>query len=57
MLRGREMQHANLAFDLANRFLSDLEDEALVVEKRAQLEGRNVTLFLAPQTVQLVFLD
>jgi len=52
MLRGREMQHANLAFDLINRFLVDLEQEPIVVEKRAQLEGRNVTLFLAPQSLQ-----
>ena len=52
MLRGREMQHANLAFDLINRFLVDLEGELMVIEKRAQLEGRNVTLFLAPQPVQ-----
>lgn len=51
MLRGREMQHANLAFDLMNRFLADLEGDPIVVEKRAQLEGRNVTLFLAPQTL------
>src|SRR5574344_475526 len=51
MLRGREMQHANLAFDLANRFLTDLEQEPIVVEKKAQLEGRNVTLFLAPQSL------
>lgn len=50
MLRGREMQHANLAFDLANKFLTDLEGEPLIVEKKAQLEGRNVTLFLAPQS-------
>lgn len=52
MLRGREMQHSNLAFDLANRFLTDLAEEALVVEKKPQLEGRNVTMFLAPQSVQ-----
>lgn len=52
MLRGREMQHANLAFDLANRFLADLENEPIAIEKRAQLEGRNVTLFLAPQSLQ-----
>lgn len=51
MLRGREMQHSNLAFDLANRFLADLEKEPIVVEKRAQLEGRNVTLFIAPQSL------
>lgn len=52
MLRGREMQHANLAFDLVNRFLTDLEQEPIVIEKKPQLEGRNVTLFLAPQTLQ-----
>jgi len=51
MLRGREMQHSNLAFDLANRFLADLADEALVIEKKPQLEGRNVTMFLAPQNL------
>ena len=51
MLRGREMQHSNLAFNLANRFLTDLEQEPIVIEKRPQLEGRNVTMFLAPQTV------
>ncbi len=49
MLRGREMQHSNLAFDLANKFLADLEGQPLVVEKKAMLEGRNVTLYLAPQ--------
>ncbi len=51
MLRGREMQHSNLAFELADRFLKDLEGEAFIIEKKAQLEGRNVTLFLAPQPV------
>lgn len=49
MMRGREMQHVNLAFDLANRFLEDLKSEPLVVEKKPQLEGRNVTLYLGPQ--------
>lgn len=49
MMRGREMQHSNLAFDLANRFIQDLKDEPLVVEKKPQLEGRNVTLYLGPQ--------
>lgn len=50
MLRGREMQHSNLAFDLANRFLEDLTDTPMIIEKKAQLEGRNVTLFLGPQS-------
>lgn len=52
MLRGREMQHANLAFELLNKFLADLEGEAMIIEKKPQLEGRNVTLFLAPQAAQ-----
>ena len=49
MLRGREMQHSQLAFDLANRFVEDLKDEPIQIEKKPQLEGRNVTLFLGPQ--------
>lgn len=49
MLRGREMQHTNLAFDLLNRFVEDLADTGAVVEKKPQVEGRNVTLYLAPQ--------
>jgi len=48
MLRGREMQHSNLAFDLANRFMEDLVGDTIAVEKKPQLEGRNVTLFLSP---------
>lgn len=50
MLRGREMQHSSLAFDLANRFIADLKDEPITVEKKPMLEGRNVTLYLAPQS-------
>ena len=48
MMRGREMQHSNLAFDLANRFNENLKNDPLVVEKKPMLEGRNVTLYLAP---------
>ena len=48
MLRGREMQHSNLAFDLANKFMEDLVGDTIAVEKKPQLEGRNVTLFLTP---------
>ena len=44
------MQHSNLAFDLANKFMADLEGDTIVVEKKPQLEGRNVTLFLAPSS-------
>ena len=48
MLRGREMQHSNLAFDLANKFLKDMENMPVTIEKKPQLEGRNVTLYVAP---------
>ena len=48
MLRGREMQHSKLAFDLANRFIEDLKGLPLVVEKQPSLDGRNVVLIFAP---------
>ena len=46
MLRGREMQHSKLAFDLANRFVEDLKNEPMAIEKKPQMEGRNVTLLI-----------
>ncbi len=49
MLRGREMQHSNLAYELANRFIADLANDPIQVEKKPTLEGRNVTLYLAGQ--------
>ena len=48
MLRGREMQHNHLAYDLANRFLADLEGEKLTIEKKPSMDGRNVVTILAP---------
>lgn len=48
MLRGREMQHSRLAIDLANKFMEDLKGDTIIIEKEPRLEGRNVTLFLAP---------
>ena len=49
MLRGREMQHSSLAFDLANRFIEDLKEEPILLEKKPMLEGRNVTMYFSPQ--------
>ena len=49
MLRGREMQHSKLAFDLANRFVEDLKNEPMAIEKKPQMEGRNVTLLIGPK--------
>ena len=48
MLRGREMQHNKLAFDLANKFLADIQDVNPVIEKQPMLEGKNVVSILAP---------
>ncbi len=48
MLRGREMQHTELAFDLANRFIADLENEPINIEKKPSMEGRNLIIILAP---------
>lgn len=49
MLRGREMQHSNLAFELMQRFMVDLENE-VTIEKEPSLEGRNVTLWVVPKS-------
>ena len=49
MLRGREMQHSNLALELAQKFIADLANDPITVEKKPMIEGRNVTAWLAPQ--------
>ena len=49
MLRGREMQHSHLAVELAERFIADLANDPIAVEKKPMVEGRNVTAWLAPQ--------
>ena len=43
------MQHSSLAIELANRFITDLANEPVTVEKKPMVEGRNVTAWLAPQ--------
>lgn len=48
MLRGREMQHNKLALDLMNKFLTDIEEGSVSIEKKPMLEGRNVVMVLAP---------
>lgn len=48
MLRGREIQHNKLAFDLANKFLEDIKDVNPLIEKQPMLEGKNVVAILAP---------
>ncbi|MBK8189710.1 MAG: translation initiation factor IF-3 [Vampirovibrionales bacterium] len=47
-LKGREVQHSSLAFDLARRFVADLENVG-ALQGMIRLEGaRNITLHLNP---------
>lgn len=49
-LRGRQMQHADLAFKVIEDFLSMLEEGSFKIDKPAKLEGRTITAFLSPVT-------
>lgn len=48
LLRGREVQHNHLAYELADRFLKDLEEVKMTIEKKPSMDGRNVVTILAP---------
>ncbi len=48
MLRGREMQHSHLAFDLANRVVADLAEFPHTIEREPSLEGKNLITIFAP---------
>jgi translation initiation factor IF-3 len=48
MFRGREMAHRERGEMILNRLAEDL-GELAVVEQRPQLDGRNMTMMLAPQ--------
>ena len=50
MLKGREIQHASLAFDLARRIEADLADENFIYEKKPGMEGKNVVMIISPAT-------
>ena len=47
MLRGREMQHKQLAMDLLRRFAEDLKDLG-IVDKEPKLEGKSVIMIISP---------
>ena len=46
-LKGREVQHSNLAFDLANRFVLDLKADGQL-EGQLRMEGRTLVVNLSP---------
>ncbi|MBR3691689.1 MAG: translation initiation factor IF-3 [Clostridia bacterium] len=49
--RGREMAHTDMGLDVLNDFAARCEDCA-VIEKAAKLEGRNMSMFLAPKSAK-----
>ncbi len=46
--RGREMGHTNIGRQVLNDFAKLIEEHG-IIEKPAKLEGRNMTMFLAPK--------
>jgi translation initiation factor IF-3 len=46
MLKGREIQHSKLAFDLIERIKNDIAEENFVIEKQPGMEGKNVVMIL-----------
>lgn len=48
MMRGREAQHSELAFNLLKRIEEDLKDEPMIIEKKPGMDGKNVIMILAP---------
>ncbi len=43
--RGREMAHKDLGFELAQKIIAELEEEA-IVEQKPQLAGRNLSIVI-----------
>lgn len=46
--RGRELHHSQLGMDLLNKFAETISESG-TVEKAAKLEGRNMTMVVAPK--------
>ncbi|MCT4619629.1 MAG: translation initiation factor IF-3 [Marinisporobacter sp.] len=46
--KGREMGYTKLGYDVMNKF-SELISEVSTIEKKPKLEGRSMTMFLAPK--------
>lgn len=51
MFRGREMAHTEFGYDLINKIIQDLENEAST-EKTAKLEGKNLSAVLNPMKMK-----
>ena len=51
MFRGREIAHTEFVYDLINKIIQDLENEA-TTEKPAKLEGKNLSAVLNPMKMK-----
>ena len=49
--RGREMAHTEIGRDLLNKFAEQCTEVANL-EKGAKMEGRNMSIFLAPKAAK-----
>jgi translation initiation factor IF-3 len=47
MLRGREMAHKDIAYELMERVIAELEEHG-TAENKAKLQGRNISVSMAP---------
>ncbi len=48
MLRGREMQHKDLAFNLMQRVKTNLDEFKCTIEKEPGMEGSNLVMIVTP---------
>jgi translation initiation factor IF-3 len=48
MFRGREIAHSELGLKVLERIIADIEEEG-IVEQSPRLEGRNMSMILAPR--------
>ena len=50
--RGRQMEHMELGKKVVDRFMNDTQNDA-IVEKEPAMEGRIITLMLAPKRIEI----
>jgi len=49
MFRGRELAHRDIGSDMLDRLEDDLQDEVVVEQRPAKIEGRFMIMLLAPK--------
>lgn len=50
MFRGRELAHRELGSQMLDRVVEEVQDEAVVEQRPAKMEGRFMIMLLAPKT-------